>query len=179
MINFFIPLFLIFNFHQVNEKAYNYHNKKADFYFHKGNYPEMLYHLSEKVKYDPKDVVAWCDLGYYYWSLSVNDKKRSDEFRNKAFKCLELGLNNNQESAIIYDEIGSYFLNKNKDYSQAIPYYKQATEKPDCGKITFHLLALCYEKTNNVNKAISTLQVCIKKFPNDEKAKSKLNTLKD
>jgi tetratricopeptide (TPR) repeat protein len=166
---------------QVNssDTSWKFHHVKADYYFHKGNYPEMLYHLSEKVKYNPKDLVSWSDLGYYYWSMSVDDKKRSEEFKTKAFKYLEEGLKKNQETAFMFDEIGRFYIYKNNDYSKAISYFEQAVVKPDCDQITFHLLALCYEKTNNINGAIKTLQLCLNKYPNDAKAKSKLNSFKD
>ena len=181
MINYFIPLLLILNFQQsnFNDKSYSYHNKLADYYYHKGNYPEMMYHLLEKVKIDPKDVATWSDIGYYYWSMAVNNKLRENEFKNKALIYLNRGLKSNSETYFLWDDIGRFHLLKSKDYNSAIPFFEEATNKKDCKNITYHLLATCYEKNNRVNDAIKTLNECLKRFPNDAKAKSELDSFKD
>lgn len=161
------------------DKSWKYHHLKADYYFHKGNYPEMLYHMQQKIKFNPKDLETYSDLGYYYWSMAVDDKTRSEEFKTKALNFLKLGVKNNPESSYMVDELGRYFIYKSKDFTSAIPYFEEAIGKSNCDNITFHLLALCYEKNNRVNDAIKTLSECLKRFPDDAKAKSKLNSFKD
>jgi len=157
--------------------SYEYHSKKADYFFHHGNYPEMLYHLSEKVKLEPKDVETWSDLAYYYWSMSVDNKKRRDEFKTKALSYLERGLDKNPESSFMWDELGRFYLYNDKKYEKAIGYFEQALLRKDCNNITYHLLALCYEKVYRNNDAIKILKECMSKFPNDMRAKSKLESL--
>jgi tetratricopeptide (TPR) repeat protein len=157
-------------------KALQYHTKMADFYYHKGNYPEMLFHLSRKIHYDKKDVNTWSDLAYYYWSMSVDDKVRKEEFKNKAFKYLFEGLEFNKESAYLWDEIGRFYILSN-DWNSALKYFETAVTKKDCQDITYHFLSQCYLKLGETNKAISALEQCIKKFPNDVKAKSNLKKL--
>ena len=175
-----ITTLLLFNFQSVDaDKAWKHHHLKADYYFHKGNYPEMLYHVQQKIKYNPKDLEAYSDLAYYYWSMSVDQKSRSEEFRSKALNYLKLGVKNNPESSFMVDELGRYSIYKSKDYSSAIPYFEEAIKKQNCDNITFHLLALCYEKNNRVNDAIAVLQECLKRFPNDAKAKSEIDSFKD
>ncbi len=171
---------LLLNFQTKDlDKAWKFHHLKADYYFHEGNYPEMLYHVQQKVKYNPKDLEAYSDLGYYYWSMAVDNKARSEEFKAKALNYLKLGVKNNPESSYMVDELGRFFIYKSKDFNSAIPYFEEAIKKENCDNITFHLLALCYEKTNRVNDAIKTLLECTKRFPNDVKAKSKLESFKD
>jgi tetratricopeptide (TPR) repeat protein len=170
----------IFNTHPDKiQNAIKYHHLKADQYFHKGNYPEMLYHLQQKVKYDPKDVNTWSDLAYYYWSLSVDNKLKNDEFKAKAFSLLKEGLKNNPNSTFMNDELGRFFIYKSNDFKSAIPYFEAAIKNKDCNNITFHLLATCYEKNNRINDAIKVLNECLKRFPDDAKAKSELNSFKD
>jgi hypothetical protein len=72
------PFFFLLNLDVKADKAWFYHHKRSDYYFHKGNYPEMLYHAKEMVKWDPKDVETWSSLGYYYWSMSVDNKDKKD-----------------------------------------------------------------------------------------------------
>ena len=171
---------LLINFSNVDsDKAWKYHHLKADYYFHKGNYPEMLYHLQQKVKHNPKDLESYSDLGYYYWSMAVDNKNKSEEFKAKALNYLKLGVKNNPESSYMVDELGRYFIYKSKDFLSAIPYFEEAIKKPNCDNIAFHLLALCYEKNNRINDAIKTLNECLTRFPDDAKAKSKLDSFKD
>jgi tetratricopeptide (TPR) repeat protein len=172
------PFLLILNYQTVKlDKAYNYHNLKADYYFHKGNYSEMLYHLKEKVKIDPTDMPTWSDIGYYYWSLSVDDKKRSQEFKDKALSNLMQGLNFNKTSYYMWDEIARFHVNKSKDFKAAIPFLVESTKRKDCTQASYHLLAMCYESNNDFENCKDVLKKCLEKFPDDRKALSKLNYL--
>lgn len=172
-------LFLSFDVKPINlQKAITYHTIQADHFYHHGNYPEMLYHLSEKIKYDSKDVNTWSDLGYYYWSMSVDDKKRKLEFEQKALKYLLNGLNLNKESSYMWDEVGRFYILCHKDFSKALPYFQEAVKKKDCQPVSFHILSQCYLKLNNVENSIETLEKCLSKFPNDAKARLDLNKLR-
>lgn len=177
-----LPLFILsaMSLYQVKDedKAYQYHHAKSDYYFHKGNYPEMLYHLQQKVKYNPKDVNTWSDLGYYYWSLGVDDKKRGLEFKDKAFRLLMQGLRANEESFFMWDEVGRFFIYSHKDYISALPFLAEAIKRPDCTSPTYHSLAEAYVAKNDFKSAIETLGKCLNKFPDDALAKRKLNDLR-
>jgi tetratricopeptide (TPR) repeat protein len=176
-----LPIFLLFSSFSLGDvdKSLTYHNKMADIYFHKGNYPEMIYHLNEKAKLDPKNVENWSDLSYYYWSMSVNEPKRKDEFWNKSLNSLKKGLEYNKESFYFWDEIGKFYISSKKDYSTAINYLNEAINKKDVDNISFHILAKCYLETNDVSKAINILLKCLEKFPNDAKAKADLKRFND
>lgn len=170
------PLFFMLNLDIKAEKAWYYHHKMSDYYFHKGNYPEMLYHAKEMVKIDPKDVETWSSIGYYYWSMGIDDKKRADEFNTKALKYYTDGIKFNTDTYYLYDEVGKFYLNF-KDYKSAIEYFEIAISKKDCKNIPYHILARCYEATNEPVKAVAVIHKCLEKFPNDAKAKVELNKL--
>ncbi len=177
---FFTCMFLAFSLNcsiKDQKSSIIYHNKMADIYFHKGNYPEMLYHLKEQAKYDKGDIQTWADISYYYWSMSVNDKDKKEYYAKKSLSILLEGLSFNKDSYYLYDEIGKFYLNSAKDYNSAIPYFEKALSKKDCTNIPYHILARCYEAANEPLKAVSTIEACLKKFPNDAKAKAELNKL--
>jgi len=178
---FFTCMFLAFSLNcsiKDQKSSIIYHNKMADIYFHKGNYPEMIYHLTEKLKYDKQDLQTWADISYYYWSMSVNEKAKKEYFVKKALSVLLDGLTYNKDSYYIYDEIGKFYLNSAKDYNSAIPYFEQSITKKDTTNIPFHILAKCYEINKNPSKALSIIELCLNKFPNDAKAKAELEKLK-
>lgn len=171
-LTYFLILLNFINFSpdKVNNSL-KYHHKQSDIYYHQGNYPEMIYHCLEIVKLDPKDVETWSSIGYYYWSMGVDNKSRKDEFNLKALKYLTEGIKANAESYYLYDEVGKFYLNKSKDFISAIEYFELAITKKDCTNIPFHILSKCYLSINNSEKAKNTLVKCIDKFPNDEKAR--------
>lgn len=166
------------SFQPQHNKSIIYHQKQADFYYHEGNYPEMLYHCLEIVKLDPKDVETWSSIGYYYWSLGVDNKKRRDEFNTKALKYLTNGIKANKESYYLYDEVAKFYFNKSKDYVSAIEYYELAITKNDCTNIPYHMLSKCYMAINQLDNAKNILKKCIERFPNDDKARVDLNQMK-
>ena len=170
------PFFFMLNLDIKAEKAWYYHHKMSDYYFHKGNYPEMLYHAKEMVKIDPKDVETWSSIGYYYWSMGIDNKKRAEEFNTKALKYYTDGIKFNTDTYYLYDEVGKFYLNF-KDYKSAIEYFEIAISKKDCKNIPYHILARCYEATNEPVKAVAVIHKCLEKFPNDAKAKVELNKL--
>ena len=155
----------------------NFHSKMADKYYHIGDFPNMIYHLQQKIKLDPHDVNSYSDLAYYYWSMSIDDKERKDEFKNKALNYLKIGLEKNKDSAYMYDELANFHL-RYRDYKTAKPFLLESIKKNDSPMTSYHMLVLVYLKENEIKKAIETLEICVKKFPSDAKAKSKLHELK-
>ena len=170
------PFFFMLNLDVKADKAWFYHHKRSDYYFHQGNYPEMLYHAKEMVKIDPKDVETWSSIGYYYWSMGIDNKNRAQEFNAKALKYYTDGIKANTDTYYLYDEVGKFYFNS-KDYSSAIEYFEIAITKKDCKNIPYHILAICYEAKNDSDKALSTIKKCLDRFPNDVKAKVELNKL--
>lgn len=172
-----ILFLLLFNFQSIDNK-YNYHTEKADIYYHRGDYPNMIFHLKEKIKLDKHDIGTYADIAYYYWSMSVDDAKRRKEFQLKALGILLEGLKNNRNSADMLDEVGNFFLHNLKDLDSAVPFYEQSIKMKNPRMSTYHFLAAGYYKKGEKQKSIKTLEECIKRFPQDEKAKSKIKELK-
>lgn len=171
---------LLCNFQSTDiDKKINFHNEKADMYYHIGNFPNMLYHLKEKIKLDPKDTNTYADIAYYYWSMSIDDKDRRKEFLEKAEKYLFMGLENNKNTSYMWDEIGNFYYRAFKDYDKSVYYLKKSIEFSDSNLSSYHSLSLAYLKLHKTEDAIKTLEKCVKKFPNDEKGKSKLRELKN
>ena len=76
------------------------------------------------------------------------------------------------------DNIYEHVRDQLKQYgNEAIPYLEKAITKKDTTNIPFHILAKCYEIKNDPVKATSIIESCLKKFPNDAKAKAELNKL--
>lgn len=163
------------NINLINDKI-NFHTKMADKYYHFGEFPNMIYHLQQKIKLDPHDVNSYSDISYYYWSMSINEENRREEFENKALNILKLGLEKNKNSAYMYDEIANFYF-RYKKYELAMPYLLDAIKFKDCPMTAYHMLSLAYLKKQETKKAIEVLSECVKKFPNDAKAKSKIKEL--
>lgn len=174
MLILYVPHSIVYD---VNN-SYNYHTKLAERNFHNGNYPEMLYHLKEMVKIDPKDVNTYSDIAYYYFSLSINDKERREEFQKKSINYLLEGLKNNKNDSNMWEQVGNFFVYNFKDVISARPFYEKAITFKNCRMTSYHFLAAGYYKQKNYDKAIEILEECVKKFPDDKKAISKIIELK-
>lgn len=175
---FFLSLLLFQNVNSKIDKKIQFHNDKAHKYYHSGDYSNMLYHLIEKVKLDKHDVNAYSDIAYYYWSMSINIKSRKEEFKNKAFYYLKEGIENNKDSAYMYDEMGR-ILTMDKNINAALPYFEEAIKRKDAPLTSFHSLAFIYFQKDKLKDAVVVLENCIKKFPDDVKGKSKLKEIKE
>jgi len=66
---------------------------------------------------------------------------------------LKKGLVANPNTYYIYDELGQFYWLHFKDYKNAIPYLEKAT-KFECPLMTWHSLALCYEKSGQWDRAV-------------------------
>lgn len=172
-----IFLFTLPTVHQTQNDKLAYHTEKADQYYHKGDFPNMLYHLIEKIKIDKHDVSTYCDISYYYWSMSINDSANSVNYRKKALHYLKLGLEYNKNSAYMWDEIGNYYLRAEKDNKSAKYYLNKAISKKDAPLSSFHSLAFIYIKEKQNKEAIVILKRCLNKYPNDKKAEAKISEL--
>lgn len=117
---------------------------QSDKHFHEGEYNHIINLHRVVVQGDPKNLEAYEDSAYLLWSMT-----RSDE----ALAFLKQGLKANSDNFYLYDEIGLYYGTNLRDYKSAIPYYEQAV-KFTCPYKTWHGLALCYEKTNQWEKAV-------------------------
>lgn len=122
--------------------------EQADGHGHEGEYNHFInisriLMLSNPHFFEPFDTSA-----HLLWSTD-----RIDE----GLVFLKRGLEANQDNYYFYDEIGTHYLLRLKDYKSAIPYYEKAiTKKPPY--MTYNMLATCYERTGQIDKAIAILE---------------------
>ena len=81
-----------------------------------------------------------------YWSTGQNEA---------AVDILNKGLAANRDNYYMYDELGSFYFLRVKDYPKAVTYYEQAI-KFKCPFFTWTALSHCYEKTDQWEKAVKT-----------------------
>jgi len=94
---------------------------------------------------DPGNLDTYCNNAWLLWST---DRKEM------ALVALKKGLAANPKTYYMYDEIANYYRIDLHDYPSALPYFEQAT-KFACPSMTWHGLALCYEKAGKWEKAVN------------------------
>ncbi|MCX6379284.1 MAG: hypothetical protein NT023_07365 [Armatimonadetes bacterium] len=122
--------------------------KQADAHGHEGEYNHFInisriLMLSNPHEFEPFDTSA-----HLLWSTD-----RVDE----GLKVLKQGLEANPNNYYFYDEIGMHYVIRVKDYKAAIPYYEKAIVLK-CPWSSYNILATCYEKTGQPEKAIAILE---------------------
>ncbi len=122
--------------------------KQADLHGHEGEYNHFI-NISRILMLSNPNEAEWFDTSaHLLWSTD-----RIDE----GLKVLKQGLESNRKSFHFYDEIGMHYMLRAKDYRAAIPYYEQAIAlKPPF--MTYNMLATCYERTAQPEKAIAILE---------------------
>lgn len=122
--------------------------KHADSNGHEGEYNHFINTSRILMLSNPHETEPFATSAYLLWSTD-----RIDE----ALKLLKQGLAANPDTYYFYDEIGAHYLLRVKDYKSAIPYYEKAiAKKPPY--MTYNMLATCYERTNQPEKAIEILE---------------------
>jgi tetratricopeptide (TPR) repeat protein len=134
-------------------------SERIDIHFHKGEYNHAVNLCRIKTQGLPHDVEAFSNAAYLLWSMAQDDDAEA---------LLKAGLEKNSNSYYMYDELGSFYSVHLKRYAEAIPYYEKAVGFK-CPFSTWHLLANCYEKTNQWDKALHAWQSAAK-YPDDRLA---------
>ncbi|HSV72628.1 MAG TPA: tetratricopeptide repeat protein [Chthonomonadales bacterium] len=119
----------------------------TDRHYHAGEYNHIV-HLC-KVVYagDPGHKEAFSNAGFLLWSMG----------RSAAAEAVyRQGLAANPNSFFMYDELGTFFAKRKKDFRRALPYYERAAEFADAPMPTLHMLAHCYAQTNQPEKELAT-----------------------
>jgi tetratricopeptide (TPR) repeat protein len=120
--------------------------EQSDVHFDKGEYNHSVNLLRVVVQGNPRRVDAFADAAFLLWSTGQNDP---------AIAFLKQGLAANPDDYYMYDELGSFYFMRLKDYPNAVTYYEQAI-KFKCPFFTWSGLAHCYEKLNQWDKAVKT-----------------------
>ena len=113
-------------------------------HFHHGEYDHCIALCRYIVQGDPKNLDAYSNAAYLLWS--------TDRF-DEGTALLKQGLNVNPNTYWMYDELGTHFSTRKRDYKTALGWYEQAVKFP-CPYPTYHGLAVCYEHLGRWNDAL-------------------------
>ena len=140
-----------------------------DTHWHKGEYNHIINLGKIAIAADPKDMDVYVNSGWLLWSMD-RDQEAIDLYKS--------GMKANPTTYYMYDELGFYYMNRKKDYPNAIKYYEQAVKCKDVGTITLHMLANCYERNGQPDKALKIWERAAKN-PADSVARRKIENLKN
>ena len=126
--------------------------EQADAHFEKGEYNHLINLSRIIVQGNPRRVDIFADAGFLLWSTGRNDT---------ATAFLKQGLAANPDNFYMYDELGTHYYHRLKDYPNAVSYYEKAV-KYDCPFFTWSGLAHSYEKVDQWDKAVQTWEQAAK-----------------
>ncbi len=93
-------------------------------------------------------------------------------FNDRAFQALQRSETldryfNLSQKGVTYHNLGLYYETIENDYSQALSYFKKATEITSNSKTMWLAYDMCELVNGNVEKAETHLEACINKWPGD------------
>ena len=136
---------------------------QIDAHGHKGEYNHYVNLSRFVVEGNPAQHEAYATAAHLLWSTD-----RTEE----GVALIKEGIKRNPKHYYLYDEMGRFYLTNMKDPKTAIPYYEQAV-KYKCPWMTYNMLGICYEKTNQWAKAVATLEKATL-YTDNPRAKSRL-----
>lgn len=151
----------------VLQDAINQMWEQADQHGHEGEYNHFINISLVVVQADPQFRTAYETAAYLL---------RSTGRLEEAVEVLKQGLKANPDEYYFYDELGQHFLIARNDPRGAITYYEQAI-KYKCPWMTHNMLATCYERTNQLDKAVKALERAAT-YPDNRNARRRLENLR-
>ncbi len=139
--------------------------EQADKNGHEGEYNHFINTARVLMITNPHEKEAWDTSAYLLWSTD-----RAAE----GIQMLKDAIKANPDSYYFYDELGNQYL-RTKDYKSAIPPFEKAITL-NSPWTTYNLLATCYEKTNQLEKAVQTLEKGVT-FPDNKVGQARLKRL--
>lgn len=128
-------------------------------------------------------IVTWLDPHFVLafqvgaWTLGDRLKKPAE-----AEEFLKEGIRNNPDRYELYSELGFTYFFYLKDYPKAAIAFGRALQLPIAHlnekKKTIRMLAYCYEKSGEIEKAVTILEKYIQIDPKNGKARQRLERLK-
>ncbi len=122
----------------------NYLIAETDWWWHAGDYPQIIRGLETAVWLDPTYVEGFANAAYLYWSLGRNTEAVSTYRKNVYL---------NPNSCDAHWELGFYYFNAQKRYEDAIPVLRRAWEL-GCRPEDAHLLAHALEHVGRTREAL-------------------------
>jgi len=122
----------------------NYLIGETDWWWHAGDYPQILRGLETAVRLDPTYVEGFSNAAYLYWSLGRN---------TEAIATYRKNVHLNPDSPDANWELGFYYFNAQKRYEEAIPVLRRAWEL-GCRPEDAHVLAHALENVGRTREAL-------------------------
>jgi tetratricopeptide (TPR) repeat protein len=126
---------------------------KSDDHFHRGEWNHTI-NLSRLIAQgEPDRVEIYSNSAWLLWSSDRNEQ---------AIAFLKQGIAANPNSYYLLDEMGMHYAINLKQPAAAIPYYERVMKLKDRKQTyTVHNLARCYERTNQLEKALKTWEIAV------------------
>jgi len=142
-------------------------------YYELGNYESAIYYLEEAIRLSPNQLDAYSYLWNCYGKLG--DYKKAVEIINKALNVDSNYKKAKQMKTEMTNKLNEIYLIrglecfKNKNYNDAISYFKDYLSiMPDCGKC-YYYMGTCYFVLGKYHDAISNYTKCVKLCPDEYK----------
>jgi len=123
----------------------NYLVGETDWWWHAGDYPQIIRGLETAVWLDPSYVEGFANAAYLYWSLGRNTEAIATYRRNVYL---------NPDSPDAQWELGFYYFNAQRRYEEAIPVLQRAWEL-GCRPEDAHVLAHALENVGRPREALA------------------------
>jgi len=124
----------------------------TDAHWHKGEYNHSI-NISKMVMAARPDFVDfYANTGWLLWSMNRDDE---------AVALYEKGIKANPNTYYMYDELAQYYFIRKKNHAKAAKYYEQAVKFKDAKPQSWNALALCYEKSGQLEKALATWEKAV------------------
>ena len=117
----------------------------TDAHWHKGEYNHNINIARMVMAARPDFVDFYANTGWLLWSMNRDAE---------AVALYEKGIKANPNTYYMYDELGQYYFMRKKDYPTAIKYYEKAVTFKDAEWRAWNALALCYERTGQLEKSL-------------------------
>ncbi|HEY3330530.1 MAG TPA: tetratricopeptide repeat protein [Capsulimonadaceae bacterium] len=141
---------------------------RTDYYWHRGDYPRIVGLDRVITEADPKFMEPYSTGG---WLLeSMGRVQEAEEY-------YRLGVDRNTDSAYMYYNISIFYFNTKKDYAQAVKASEIGVTKSDADVNDWRALAHAYEKTRQLDKALTTWKTMKTKYPTATAVDTNLNRL--
>ncbi|MDR3710210.1 MAG: hypothetical protein P4L33_18090 [Capsulimonadaceae bacterium] len=130
---------------------------KADYYWHRGDYPRIIALDRIIVEADPQFMEPYSVGG---WLMeSDGDLKDAESF-------YKLGVARNQDSCYMYYNLAAFYFGTLKNYAAAVKVGEQEVRKSDADINDWRMLAHSYEKNHQLDQALATWRTIKTKWPN-------------
>ncbi len=153
----------------VIHEAVNYLIGETDWWWHCGDYPQVLRGIETATWLDPTWAEGFGQAGYLYWSLGRD---------TEAIAAYRKGVRLNPDDWSAHFELGFYYFNAQKRYEHAIPRFARARElgcPPEPARMHAHAL----EDAGRPREALAVWRELAAAYPDDLVVKANLRRFEE